>query len=291
MAGLEGIKMITSAKNQEFMQKAIPFAGGAILITMLLFGAGVMYGADAATLVSQTIADNTQEAAGAGYTQVWTTKNSGTTTWDSSYSLQYVSGNAGCGHGTAPLSITVAPSGSVTWSLGCTAPSTAGTYREDWKMVGPSGTIAVGGYSTIWVQIVVTGSDAATFVSETIPDNTQEAAGAGYSQVWTIKNSGTTTWGSGYTLQYVSGNAGCNHGAAATLSVTIAPSTSVNWTLSCTAPAAAGTYREDWKMVGPSGTIPVGAANTIWVQIVVTGGHDAFGQGLGQVFDELDLIY
>ena len=406
MAGLEGIKMITSAKNQEFMQKAIPFAGGAIFITMLLFGAGVMYGADAATLgsetipdntqetagaaytqtwkiqnsgtttwgsayslqyvsgnagcnhtpatlvtiapntsvdvsvsctapsmagtyredwklvgpsgtiaigasstvwvqivvtaaggdsatfVSETIPDNTQETAGASYTQVWTIKNSGTTTWGSGYTLQYVSGNAGCGHATAgTLSVTIAPTTSVNWSLPCTAPSTAGTYREDWKMVGPSGTIAVGGYSTIWVQIVVTGSDAATFVSETIPDNTQEAAGAGYSQVWTIKNSGTTTWGSSYTLQYVSGNAGCNHAAAATLSVPIVPNASVNWSLNCTAPSTAGTYREDWKMVGPSGTIAVGASSTIWVQIVVTAGDEAFGQGLGQVSDEFDLIY
>jgi hypothetical protein len=229
-------------------------------------------GGDSATFVSETIPDNTQETAGAGYTQAWTIKNSGTATWGSSYSLQYVSGNVGCGHGTVPLSITVAPSGSVNWSLPCTAPSTAGTYREDWKLVGPSGTIPVGGYSTIWVQIVVPGSDAATFVSETIPDNTQEAAGAGYTQVWTIKNSGTTTWGSSYTLQYVSGNAGCNHAAAATLSVPIAPNTSVNWSLNCTAPSAAGTYREDWKMVGPSGTIAVGAANTIWVQVVVPPG-------------------
>src|ERR1035441_8544085 len=87
--------MIGSSRNQEFMHKAISYAGGATLIAMLLFGTGVMYAADSAALVSQTIADNTQEAPGAGYTQVWTTRNSGTTTWDSSYSLQYVSGNAG----------------------------------------------------------------------------------------------------------------------------------------------------------------------------------------------------
>ena len=171
--------MIGSSRNQEFMHKAISYAGGATLIAMLLFGTGVMYAADSAALVSQTIADNTQEAPGAGYTQVWTTRNSGTTTWDSSYSLQYVSGNAGCGHGTAALNLTVVPNGSVTWSLACTAPAAAGTYREDWKLVGPSGTVPVGGSSTIWVQIVVTGGggvgDAATLVSQTIADNTQEA--------------------------------------------------------------------------------------------------------------------
>ena len=229
-------------------------------------------GGDSATFGSETIADNTQETAGAAFTQVWTIKNTGTTTWSSGYSLQYVSGNAGCNHNTAALSVTIAPNTGVNWSLNCIAPSAAGTYREDWKMVGPSGTIAVGGYSTIWVQIVVTAVDSVTFVSETIPDNTQEAAGASYSQTWTLQNSGTTTWGSGYSLQYVSGNAGCNHTMPATLSVTIAPNTSVNWSLNCIAPSAAGTYREDWKMVGPSGTMAVGASSTFWVQIVVPAG-------------------
>src|ERR1039457_6636704 len=138
MAGLEGIKMITSAKNQKFMQKAIPFAGGAIFITMLLFGAGVMYGADAATLVSQTIADNTQEAAGAAYTQTWKIQNSGTTTWGSAYSLQYLSGNAGCNHIPATL-VTIAPNTSVDVSVSCTAPSMAGTYRSEERRGGEEG--------------------------------------------------------------------------------------------------------------------------------------------------------
>jgi len=278
MAGygmLEGIKMIGSARNQSFIQKAISFAGGATLMIALLFGTGVMYGADSAALGSETIPDNTPQAPGAAFTQTWTINNTGTTTWGSGYSLQYVSGNAGCNHTTSPLSVSIAPNTGVTWPVNCIAPAAAGTYREDWKLVGPSGTIAVGASSTVWVQIVVAaagGGDAATLASETIPDNTPETAGAAFTQSWTMNNTGTTTWGSGYTLQYVSGNAGCNHTAPGTLSVTVAPNTSMNWTLSCTAPSTAGTYREDWKLVGPSGTIPIGSSSTVWMQIVVAGG-------------------
>jgi pimeloyl-ACP methyl ester carboxylesterase len=122
-------------------------------------------GSDAATLVIETIPDNTQEAAGASYTKTWTIGNSGTTTWGSSYSLQYVSGNAGCNHTTLPLGVTIPPSSSMIWSTSCTAPSTAGTYREDWKLVGPSGTIPVSGSSTVWVQVVVAGGGSVTITS------------------------------------------------------------------------------------------------------------------------------
>ena len=260
------------------------------IIALLLCSAGVLYGADAAALVSETIPDNTPQIAGATYKQTWTIKNTGTTNWDTTYSLQYVSGNAGCNHAASVLSVTVAPNTTVDWWLNCTAPAAPGTYREDWKLLGPSGAIAMGASGTVWVQIVVAGAsggaDAATFGSETIPDNTTEPAGAAYTQTWTIKNTGTTDWGGGYSLLYASENAGCNHPTSA-LTVPIAANTGVNWGLSCIAPSAPGTYREDWKLVGPSGAISVGGYATVWVQIVVaaSGGSDVATLGSETIAD------
>src|SRR4051812_11880687 len=96
------------------------------------------------------------------------------------------------------------PETSVTFTINCVAPGSGGAYREDWRLVGPGGTIAVSGSSSIWVQIQVSsaaGSDGASFVSETVPDGTQMTAGQTYSKSWTLRNSGTTTWNSNYSLQ------------------------------------------------------------------------------------------
>src|SRR2546427_805843 len=46
-------------------------------------------------------------------------------------------------------------------------------------------------------------SDNAQFISESVPPNTQESAGASFTEVVTMKNTGTSTWSGGvygYTL-------------------------------------------------------------------------------------------
>src|SRR5947207_13427486 len=44
-------------------------------------------------------------------------------------------------------------------------------------------------------------TDGATYVSQTVPDDTVEGAGQGFTNTWTVKNSGTTTWNSNYSLR------------------------------------------------------------------------------------------
>lgn len=55
-----------------------------------------------------------------------------------------------------------------------------------------------------------TGTDGCTniakFVSETIPDHTVFEPGAQRAKEWTVRNSGTCTWTSEYTLQFTQGN-------------------------------------------------------------------------------------
>ena len=229
---------------------------------------------DSATLVSETTPENTHESPGHSYGKSWTLRNSGKSTWNSSYTLQYASGDAGCSHTPIAVAGTISPNATIILTLNCTAPNIAGTYREDWNLVGPSGVIPVGGSNTIWGQIVVDsigGTDSAALAGESAPNTPQPVPGAGYTKTWTLKNNGTTTWNSNYSLQYVSGFAGCGHGARA-LNVTVAPGSNALFSLACTVPGTAGPYREDWKLVGPSGTIPVSGSATVSVQIVVTGG-------------------
>ncbi|HEY3383501.1 MAG TPA: NBR1-Ig-like domain-containing protein [Vicinamibacterales bacterium] len=115
-------------------------------------------------------------------------------------------------------------------------------------------------------------STGAAFVNETIPDNTTMLPGQSFTKTWTLRNTGTTTWTSGYSLQYVSGNAGCSHTLVA-VSGTVAPNATHSFATNCTAPAPTATYREDWRLVEPVGwTINVGSSPTIWAQIKVASG-------------------
>jgi len=227
-----------------------------------------LHAADSAKLVSASTPSNTKVTNGYGYTEKWTFTNTGTTTWDSKYSFQFVSGNAGCGHANFSLTGTNAPGGSYWVDMNCTAPTAPGTYSETWQMMGPSGPVPIDGSRTITLQIVSATTDAASFVSSSVADNTTETGGQAYSVKFTIQNNGTSTWDAAhYSFQYVSGNSGCPHDTYAASGV--APHTQENLTLNCTAPTAAGTYREDWRLAGPQGTIPIAGNMTMWVIIVV----------------------
>jgi hypothetical protein len=104
--------------------------------------------------------------------------------------------------------------------------------------------------------------DAVTLVSKSLPDNSQITRGQSYTQTFTLRNTGTTTWNSAYSLQYSSGNSGCVHGPL-TVNAGAAPNASVNFSLTCTAPAAAGNYLEEWRFVGTSGIVSISGGNSI----------------------------
>ena len=59
------------------------------------------------------------------------------------------------------------------------------------------------------MDLIIGGTDNASFVSQTVANGTTFSPGQGFSCTWTMNNNGTTTWiangGDGYTLNYVSG--------------------------------------------------------------------------------------
>ena len=234
----------------------------------VLYLSACTHASDSAKLVSASTPSNTKVTNGYGYMEKWTFTNTGTTTWDSKYRFQFVSGNAGCDHAAFSLTGTNAPGATYWVYMNCTAPSTPGTYSETWQFVGASGPVLIDGSKTITLQIVSATTDDASFVSSSVADNTPETGGQAYTVKFTIQNNGTSTWDAAhYSFQYVSGNAGCTHDTYPVSGV--APATQENLTLVCTAPTAAGTYREDWRLAGPEGTIPIAGNMTMWVIIVV----------------------
>jgi hypothetical protein len=109
-----------------------------------------------ASLISQTVATNTTELPGAFFSQTWTLKNTGTTTWTSGasgYKLALVgSDSLGVSSPTAdgvsgyyhPAAIingggTVAANATATFTMSCIAPETPGTYTDTFQMITATG--------------------------------------------------------------------------------------------------------------------------------------------------------
>ena len=125
-------------------------------------GVNTASGCDNSLYISDvTIQDGTILAPDESFTKTWEFQNSGTCTWSTSYSMEYVSGNAMSGSSTA-LAASVSPGGTADISVAMVAPSTNGTYTGYWKLHNASGT-SFG--EAVYIQMVV--SDSASTVTPT----------------------------------------------------------------------------------------------------------------------------
>lgn len=122
--------------------------------------------------------------------------------------------------------------------------------------------------------------DAAAFVKDvTFPDGTEISRNASFTKIWRIKNVGTCTWTTAYSLIFASGD---SMGGPATIALpaNVAPGQTVDIAVTLKAPAKDGHYRGYWKLRNASGaTFGIGpqANSAFWVDIVVSGpSHVAF---------------
>lgn len=93
----------------------------------------------------------------------------------------------------------------------------------------------------------------ALFVSHvTMPLGTIVEPGQALVKTWRIKNTGTTTWSSGYKLVYRSGDP---MSSREVLLPTVPPGTEVNITVNLVAPNEPGYHNAFWQMRNPSGTL------------------------------------
>ena len=105
----------------------------------------------------------------------------------------------------------------------------------------------------------------------TIPDNTELTPGESFTKTWRLKNSGSCTWTSGYSLVFDSGTAMGAPASQQLTTGTIAPGQEVDISVDLTAPDDPGTYQGFFKLRNPSGTIfGLGSdSKPFWVKIVV----------------------
>jgi hypothetical protein len=116
--------------------------------------------------------------------------------------------------------------------------------------------------------------DWAQFVADvTVPDGTSFAAGASFTKIWRLKNIGTCTWTTAYSLVFDSGTR-MGGPASVQLPNTVAPGQTVDISIGLVAPSTAGHYIGYWKFKNASGVL-FGIGSTTnkawWVDINVSG--------------------
>jgi predicted small secreted protein len=105
----------------------------------------------------------------------------------------------------------------------------------------------------------------------TIPDGTSITAGNQFVKTWRLKNSGSCTWGAGYSLAFHSGTS-MNGAASTALAATVAPGQTIDVSVTLQAPSTDGTYTGYWMLKNASGGffgIGVNGDKAFWVKIVV----------------------
>ena len=98
--------------------------------------------------------------------------------------------------------------------------------------------------------------DRASFISDvTIPDGADIDAGDDFTKTWRLKNTGSCTWTSGYSLIFDHGDSMDGPASQQLTSGTVAPGQTVEISVDLTAPNTPGTYKGYWKLRNPSGVV------------------------------------
>jgi len=115
--------------------------------------------------------------------------------------------------------------------------------------------------------------NAAQFVTDvTVPDGTSFYWGVTFQKTWRLKNVGTCTWTTSYSLIYVGGDQ-MSAPSSVSFPQSVAPGQTVDLSVSMTAPNAPGTFIGYWELRSASGSwfgIGSGYSHSFWVKIVTT---------------------
>ena len=226
-----------------------------------------------------TIPDGTSIKPGTVFVKTWRVRNSGTNPWTTGYEVAYFAQEHMGGIEAYPLP-PAAVGAETEVSVNLVAPTKLGRVRSTWKGRDPSGVFFE---SPLWVEIVVAGSpdeDGAVFVSDVnFPPNTTVSAGQSLLKQWRVKNSGTTAWGSSYSLAFFA-----DEKLGAPDSVTLpktAPGEEAVLGITFKTPDVPGRYRSTWRLRDNQGQ-EFGEPLFVLIQVV--------GQESGNIMNELSFV-
>ncbi|MBN1267879.1 MAG: hypothetical protein JXA25_20475 [Anaerolineales bacterium] len=140
--------------------------------------------------------------------------------------------------------------------------------------ITPTVTFTSGAGVTITSQPLTTPCNLIGFVSDvTIPDGTEFSAGESFTKTWRLRNDGTCTWDSTYTIIFTSGDQLSGVASKKLTTGTVAPGATIDVSVDLKAPGTAGTYTGYWLLkAGDGSNFGVDrAGSAFYVQIVVPG--------------------
>jgi acetyl esterase/lipase len=232
-------------------------ATGQATITVTVVTTPPPVGANDATFVTSEVPG--MVAPGATFDAKVTYVNSGTSTWTdaSGFNLgsQSPQDNVIWGSTTSRTSLTtsVAPGESYTFTIKCTAPTTAGNYDFQRRMV-QTGVEWFGDYSNKQVIVVgvATVGNKSQFVSSDAPSSVK--VGQAFTVNVTMLNVGTNKWTATGNYKLGSQNPQDNkiwgtNRTYMTSTASVATGQSYTFKVTCKAPATAGTYNFQQKML------------------------------------------
>ena len=96
-------------------------------------------------------------------------------------------------------------------------------------------------------------AERALYVADvTIPDGTDFSPGTSFTKTWRLKNSGTSTWTTAYTLAFISGEK-MGGPDRVNLTSTVQPGATIDISVNLVAPSTTGNFRGYWKLVNAEG--------------------------------------
>ncbi len=240
----------------------VPDAEGVLRVTYQMTGPNGLFGVqfwveivvgdgvdDARFVTESEPHDDTVFGPGQTFTKSWTLQNIGTTTWDP-YGYRVANTTNLFGPALLRLGGEVAPGAQVEVQGNFLVPTEPGTYQDVYQMEGPEGLFG----EQFWVRIVVSesGVDDARLVSETAPDpGTQYSAGDTFTKQWTLENTGTSVWTTGY--YRATRTSGTFGPAYFLLPEEVTPGEQVSLGGEFTVPTIPGYYESTYQMQGMAG--------------------------------------
>ncbi|GAB4415977.1 MAG: hypothetical protein Kow00106_11510 [Anaerolineae bacterium] len=211
---------------------------------------------EASFVVDVTVPDGMKVEPGQRLIKTWRVRNTGTTTWDARTKLVFAGDERMEGPDEVALPIVpVQPGQVVDLSVRLTAPAQPGAHRSVWQLRGPDGRPFPNPLFTSIVVKPVVARDEASFVADvTVPDGLVVQPGETFVKTWRVRNTGNTTWTTGYSLRFVAGD---QMGApdSVPLPRAVQPGEVVELSVTLRAPTRPGRHRSTWKLANAAGKV------------------------------------
>jgi hypothetical protein len=101
-------------------------------------------------------------------------------------------------------------------------------------------------------QQTSSGTDSAAWIAQDPPDNTEFTPGEEFTITWSLENTGSSTWGTNYYIQFASGEEMGATDEKVYLPYPVPPGTSVQISVDLVAPGSTGEKQSNWRLYNSS---------------------------------------